>query len=363
MAAAGISSPTPAEDDPGSNFMRGEGLPFDVRLAHFRNRERRLMTIFDPEKEDFDLWKFCVIACDYGTVVLRNKFFWFLLVVFYCVPLLGCTLVDGASSHQDWQAISVQRQLSEDLGGLDDGDGSDLSQSQAAAASVLNVTAAAMSNGICYGPERWTYKNHFPTMMTGFTTFLLVFFTSHNYGRQVWAAARAPRRPRHHASTHLTSRLPPTTCAQRQLFEKMIDLRTSLSAVVVLGVATCGNRPRPESTVRILEIWRCANLINLCARHLATSATSTTSSLSVPFPPISCRACVLIQRWPDRHTPATQALIPRYGPRPLLARGFRHPHRRGIRRPSAWRHATRGGGEAPQEPHTARGRGRGRLHE
>lgn len=201
-----------AMEELGNNLMRGENLPFDERIQRFREREQKLLTIFDPDKDDLSYYNFIILAYTYSDVVVRQSFFWILLVGFYVVPLLYCTLWGGASQSYD-----------------------DVLHSEALFST--NISAVDISNGVCYGPSRWKYADHFPSMMTGFSTFLLVFFTSHNYQRQ------------------------------RALFEKMIDLRTSLSAVVVLGVATAGNTSRPESTVRALELWRCANIINLLSFH------------------------------------------------------------------------------------------------
>ena len=177
-------------------LRRGESLTHDPRVEKFRNRERLLMTVYDPDRDFMGPRHFASLAFVYSRRVLTKFYFWGLLL-FFVVPFIACSLDESAN----------------------------LSPANAGDAGV----------GLCYGPDRWKYADYFPAIVNSFTTFLLVFFTSHNYERY------------------------------RSLYHSMVDLRTSLSAVVVLGVASIGSYP--DSTARSLELWRCANLVNLLSFH------------------------------------------------------------------------------------------------
>jgi hypothetical protein len=73
-------------------MLHGEPLPTDTRVAKFREREQRLLRIYDPDRDHLGANALRRLTFMYARRVLCQGMFWVMLVAFYGAPVLLCIL-------------------------------------------------------------------------------------------------------------------------------------------------------------------------------------------------------------------------------------------------------------------------------
>jgi hypothetical protein len=94
------------------SLLNGDALARDERVSKCILRERRLLTVYEPDRDFIGAFAFAQLALTYCRRVLMTPYFWFLLAC-YIVPLLGCSLSNSASLEASTnrhfsQALSAQ---------------------------------------------------------------------------------------------------------------------------------------------------------------------------------------------------------------------------------------------------------------